>query len=227
MNDRREALVGMAVWLGMLVGVVALWTAGIAYRSTIVLAIAVVLSIGLGRMCLKALAFSRNMQAFGHVNDRDDKGRSPLHYAAAEGDADTVQLLLANGADPNARDAAGVTPLVMAHATGTSAVVELLRGRGACQSASDSDYLGRTPLHHAAAEGDVGRMRSLLAEGADPNARDSIGLTPLLGAVHSANAEAVALLLQHGAKPDAQCLEWAQEQNRQDILALLRKSQPA
>lgn len=39
------------------------------------------------------------------------KGETPLHRAAAYADAETIEYLLAHGADPTARDAAGDSPL--------------------------------------------------------------------------------------------------------------------
>lgn len=61
----------------------------------------------------------------------DDRGRTPLHLAAAGGHADTVDLLVHNNADVSARDTAGETPLALAHAAGHAAVVDLLRRNGA------------------------------------------------------------------------------------------------
>lgn len=41
----------------------------------------------------------------------DDYGRTPLHYAAAEGRVEEVFRLLAEGADANAQDDNGWSPL--------------------------------------------------------------------------------------------------------------------
>eukprot|EP00755_Sulcionema_specki_P015001 Sspe_Gene.58211::Locus_31930_Transcript_3_4_Confidence_0.625_Length_397::g.58211::m.58211 len=41
-------------------------------------------------------------------------GRTPLHTAAEEGDADCVERLLAAGADKRARDNGGATPMDLA-----------------------------------------------------------------------------------------------------------------
>lgn len=45
------------------------------------------------------------------VNDRDENGCTPLHFAADRGQLRAMQLLLARGADLNARDSDGQTPL--------------------------------------------------------------------------------------------------------------------
>jgi ankyrin repeat protein len=60
--------------------------------------------------------------------DKDD--RTPLHFAAAFGKKDVVELLLANKADVNAKDKDGDTPLQAAAARGHTDVVELLRRQG-------------------------------------------------------------------------------------------------
>jgi ankyrin repeat protein len=45
------------------------------------------------------------------VAARDDKGATPLHFAAFLGRVDAARWLLGKGADARAKDAAGHTPL--------------------------------------------------------------------------------------------------------------------
>jgi ankyrin repeat protein len=45
------------------------------------------------------------------MGELDPAGRSPLHYAALEGDVEGVLARLAAGDDPNLRDGRGFTPL--------------------------------------------------------------------------------------------------------------------
>ena len=59
-------------------------------------------------------------------NTKDEKGRTPLHYAAAMGHLDIAKLLLERGADPSARDKYGQTPANVARAEGHSEVAELI-----------------------------------------------------------------------------------------------------
>lgn len=47
------------------------------------------------------------------VNEQDDEGRTPLHYACQSGRPESVRLLLDAGADPNLRDTKCRTPLHM------------------------------------------------------------------------------------------------------------------
>lgn len=76
---------------------------------------------------------------------------TPLHLAAASGDAAQVRYLLATGSDPNARDTvAGTTPLHLAAGySGSVDVVRLLLDAGADPDAREQS-MGGTPLHVAA-----------------------------------------------------------------------------
>jgi ankyrin repeat protein len=53
-------------------------------------------------------------------------GVTPLHLAAAAGNAELARVLLFNGADPNARDRDGLTPLERARRAGQTAAAALL-----------------------------------------------------------------------------------------------------
>lgn len=122
-------------------------------------------------------------------------GYCPLHYAAREGHADIVQLLLAAGADPNAATRAGrATPLHRAAYTGSAAVVRLLLSGGADPTARDSD--GQTPLHKAEARGHA-EVAALLREAApglgsalDTRGRTAADLRPATAATVAAAAAA-------------------------------------
>jgi ankyrin repeat protein len=57
----------------------------------------------------------------------DLDGRTPLHYAALNGDERMVRLLLARGADRFAKDEAGWTPLRYAIARRHRSIIKLLR----------------------------------------------------------------------------------------------------
>ena len=72
---------------------------------------------------LDALATADALLAAGAaVDERDARGRTALHYAAAVGYTDAAKQLVEHGADPAATDADGVTPLDAANGK--------LRGRG-------------------------------------------------------------------------------------------------
>ena len=61
------------------------------------------------------------------VNEKDNIGYTPLHYAAYHGHAEIVRLLLKRGADPKLRDKKGQTPLALATERGLTTIVHMLR----------------------------------------------------------------------------------------------------
>ncbi|KAB2570781.1 Histone-lysine N-methyltransferase EHMT1 [Lasiodiplodia theobromae] len=143
-----------------------------------------------------------------HTNEFDRKdphtGRTPLATAAAHGNVEVVQLLLASAAvDIEARDADGRTPLALAAGGGHTEVVKFLLERAAVDiEAGDDD--GRTPLALAAFSGSVEVVRLLLScQGVRVDARDKLGRTPLSLAAQVGVVEVVDLLFQAGADPGA------------------------
>jgi hypothetical protein len=65
------------------------------------------------------------------IDAPDAHGRTALMLAALRGQAESVDVLLAQGADPNAADANGTTPLQAALAADKPAIVAALRRAGA------------------------------------------------------------------------------------------------
>src|SRR6185436_5781861 len=84
---------------------------------------------------------------------RNRRGAEPLHYAAdanrwkPASQRDTIEFLLAAGADPNALDKSGVSPLHRAVRTRASDAVRALLAGGA--SARSRNGSGSTALHLA------------------------------------------------------------------------------
>lgn len=126
-----------------------------------------------------------------------------LHQAAAAGDVELVQKLLAQGADLNGRDKDGSTPLHEAAGNGWVDVVRLLLEKGANVEATDAS--GRTPLHRAARWHSRLICEWFLAKGADVNATDSLGNTPLHASLagNQVNRHLVEFLLAEGADVNA------------------------
>jgi len=76
---------------------------------------------------------------------------TPLHYAAAKGQLDVIELLLKHGADVNARDKNGYTPLHAAAYYDHADAAGLLIVRGADARVRNNE--GKTPLDVARERG--------------------------------------------------------------------------
>mmetsp|Transcript_45724 Transcript_45724/g.58719 ORF Transcript_45724/g.58719 Transcript_45724/m.58719 type:complete len:281 (+) Transcript_45724:335-1177(+) len=108
----------------------------------------------------------RLLEAGAFVDAIDKLGRCALHYAAKTGSDDSINLLVAYGADPNIRDVkSGETPIHVACREGKDSTVRFL-----AQSCGVSWYginsqkrVGKyTPLHEACRWGHAGSARVLL-----------------------------------------------------------------
>jgi len=151
---------------------------------------------------------------------------------AAQGDQNTVTLLLSAGLSPSAGDRVRrVTALHNAASQGHVELVRLLLSRKAKLDARD--WQGATPLVYAAYTGKHEVLTLLLAQGASINCVPMIGPTPLNAAVMSGNLLAVRALLDHGASLALKdvnghtAIEIAERAGRGDIVVLLQSSQKA
>ncbi|KAL3446074.1 ankyrin repeat-containing domain protein [Aspergillus insuetus] len=158
----------------------------------------------------------RLLQAGAPVNYLDPHLRTPLFLAAQKGDALTVEVLLAAGADIKLDVEQGsMSPLHTAAVTGRAEVIQPLVRAG--MNIKGLDYLKRTPLFLAAVNDHLGAMRELMHSGAELN-HDGKLLSAVFGAVsksawepsssflhdagrHGASAELVQLLINYGADP--------------------------
>jgi ankyrin repeat protein len=94
-------------------------------------------------------------------------GMTALLFAARAGDAESVRLLVAAGADVNDALPDGTSTLVVAAHSGHRQAAMALLDKGANPNA---DGVGYTALHAAVLRSDGELVRALLAHGADPNA---------------------------------------------------------
>jgi len=158
------------------------------------------------------------------VNAGDiDRGWTALHYAASDGDAGMVKLLMAKGANVNAAGRTGDTPLHLAAENDHMDVVALLQANNAtvnnvvdAVSIGDLDkvkmFVNRDPtlaaskgqfgmslLHLAAWHGQKEVAVFLLANHADVNGRTNEQKTPLHYAAQYGHLDVVGLLLANGA----------------------------
>jgi len=109
----------------------------------------------------------------------DRSGRTPLHYAGFENDADKVALLLTQGVDVDAQDRQGFTPLHLACQEGAISAARALLDGGASIDIPNS--FGNTPLFVAVGnsrgQGDL--IQLLRGHGANPYAENNHGQTPV------------------------------------------------
>jgi len=137
------------------------------------------------------------------VDAQDGSGLTALHAAAAGGQKEVTEFLIATGAAVNAasgKEGLG-TPLHYAAHGGSLEVAELLLLKGASVGAQNNR--GETPLHLAAQMGHTDLCRLLIAAKGDVNLRTQNGWTPLHYAADSGQKAAAALLLEKGADMDA------------------------
>ena len=135
---------------------------------------------------------------------------SPVADAAMRGDAETVQALIAGGADVNAPQGDGMTALHWAAERGDGALVRILEGAGAEVSAV-TRIGSYTPLHLASKAASADAVEALLEADADPDAVTTTGaVTAMHFAAGVGSADAIAALARHGADVDARESEWAQ-----------------
>ena len=155
---------------------------------------------------------------------RPEGGFTPLLYAVLAGDAESVGILLAAGADADDSAPDGVTALMLALTKRHTGIALQLLAAEADPHPAEAGY---TALHLAAATGQPAAAEVLLARGADPNARlerpqrltnafeigvftspgsgrlTQIGSTPFLVAAKSADAGMMRRLAEAGADPRA------------------------
>ena len=175
------------------------------------------------------------------IDERDDMGRTALHFAASVGEMDVLDMLLTAGANPEAPDNNGVTPFQLAAEDSRLENIERMLPRVKRPSAA---------LPQACATGSVETVSRLLASAGDEKvSADCLELAagrqdqavacrvlallvpakhPLEPALRAAttvgNVEAVRLLLQQGGRPTRETALLAAELVRLEILELFLES---
>ena len=160
-------------------------------------------------------------------NSQDIFGRTPLSWAAVEGHASIVRLLLSRGdIVADSRDTYGRTPLCYAAYEGHEAIVRLLSSQDRVQVDS-RDFWGQTPLSWAAANGHEAIVKMLLSREVDIDSRDDGGRTPLSYAAEGGHDAIVRLLLSREVDVNSKDdrgrtpLSYAAEEGHKAIVKLL------
>ena len=183
----------------------------------------------------------RKIAAGADVN-ANIQGKTPLIWAALDGNAEAVRILLDHGANAESgEESDGDTALIRAAAGDLSheppghsfvEVIRLLLDHGA--NINGRNAQGETALMRAVTNGTPDLVALLLDRGADVNAKDDMGETALMSAALFNKIEDARLLLDHGADPaipdkgGTTAFDFAQRGNAQ-MAALLRSggSKPA
>ena len=128
-----------------------------------------------------------------------DRYSLPLFLAMEEHAIEAMNVLLTNGADPNA-ELQGMPMLYLAAELGHPDIAETLISHGANVNGTNSN--GNSALSQAIYMENHAMAEFLLQRGADPNLQSDYGVTSLEIAVKKANMDLVQLLLTHGCHVD-------------------------
>ncbi|KAH8689171.1 Pfs, NACHT and ankyrin domain protein [Talaromyces proteolyticus] len=128
---------------------------------------------------------------------KEHKYRTPLSWAAQEGQAGIVKLLLQTRTTVDEMDMGGRNPISRASEKGHEVVATLLIDREA--DVNSRDKSGRTPLLYASRNGHEAVIRLLIERGADVNAMSKYGRTPLQYVSMSGHEAVVRLFIDRGA----------------------------
>ncbi len=137
------------------------------------------------------------------VNAAQGDGMTALHWAAMNGNAELVDVLLYAGAATEATTRlGGYTALHLASRAGHAPAITALVAQGSDPSATTST--GAQALHMAAGSGSVDAVSALLAAGAEVDAREGVyDQTPLMWATAKNRLPAMTALLDAGADVNA------------------------
>lgn len=111
------------------------------------------------------------------VNKPDERGFTPLIWASAFGEIETVRFLLEWGADPHILAKERESALSLASTGGYTDIVGLLLERDV--DINTYDWNGGTPLLYAVRGNHVKCVEALLARGADLTTEADSGYTPM------------------------------------------------
>ena len=128
---------------------------------------------------------------------------TPLSYAALNGQADAIEILLNSGADVHARNDSGYTPImVAAHERHAKAVSKLLSG-----GANPNDAAGFSGSALLLASGSrnwrLPIFRALIEGGADVKPKHPSGFTPIHNVAEYGQEDEMAYLIEQGCEADS------------------------
>ncbi|XP_042324779.1 ankyrin repeat domain-containing protein 26-like isoform X5 [Sceloporus undulatus] len=135
------------------------------------------------------------------LDEQDREGRTPLHFACANGCTDIVTFLVDNKCQINIYDSDKRSPLMKAVQCQQEFCAIYLLEHGADPNLGDA--YNNTALHFAASSSSISIAQHLLEHRAHIEAHNKDGSTPLIVAVAENNREMVEFLLKKGASVHA------------------------
>lgn len=124
---------------------------------------------------------------------------TPLMYAAQNGQARIIEMLLKGGADSEAKNKEGLTALMFAAARECISCAEILLSKGS--DINQKNLTQSTALRYAVMNRHLEMSRLLIDKGADVNVKTTNGDTALMRASQCECAEITILLLKNNADP--------------------------
>lgn len=142
-----------------------------------------------------------------YINARDSSGNTPLAWASARGDHQSVSLLLKHGASLDIANDVHEKPIHLAAQTGNIDTIRILVQAGA-EINSKVRQTQMTPIHYAAEyQNNDDHIHGLADLGADIDGNDYLGWTPLHWASWRGHLASLDALLECGADVNAKTLD--------------------
>jgi ankyrin repeat protein len=138
------------------------------------------------------------MQSKADASMQDDRGISPLHFAALRGDAKLVQWLMQREANADLQTEHGTTPLMLAARRGHADSVSLLLAGNA--NTLLTDEAGCTALMHALSGSHSDAAKKILETTTSIELVDCAGRSALFHAVLGGRVDAIAAVIQRGGR---------------------------
>ena len=132
------------------------------------------------------------------IESKNNWGRTALHQSIISNRRNSFDILLQNGASPNAVDAGLMSPLHWAAKTGHTEMMQPLLEKGADRQAYNRD--GFQPMHQAAWVGQIPCVEALLAERKDLDSLTKRGEALLHIACLNGNIAMATYLLQNNVE---------------------------
>ena len=156
------------------------------------------------------------------VNQKDNSGDSPIHYAASGKNIDIIKLLLNKNANINEKNNKGYSPLHIATMMGNLDYVNILLDAGA--NINSTNNRGGSPLSLAAFNNNIDIVKKLVERGADIHSTDILlGWTPIDNAICEGSLNIVKYLSENGAIITDNSFKVAIEEGCVNVLKYFKK----